>query len=97
MEKLDKKAVMHVANLARLSVSDDEVDKYGVQLSDILTEIDKINKVDIDSNKDILIAPTANTNCFNNDVVGDMLSKEEAFRNANKTNEEYIIVPKVIE
>lgn len=97
MEKLDKKAVIHVANLARLSIGDDEIEKYGVQLSDILTEIDKINKVDIDPNNDILIAPTTNTNCFNDDVVGNMLSKEEVFRNANKANDEYIIVPKVIE
>jgi aspartyl-tRNA(Asn)/glutamyl-tRNA(Gln) amidotransferase subunit C len=97
MEKLDKKTVLHVANLAKLSIDDKEIEKYSVQLTSILTEIDKINKVDIDCNKDILIAPTTNTNCFSEDIVKDMLNKDEVFKNANKANEEYIIVPKVIE
>ncbi len=95
MEKLTEKDVKHVANLARLNVLDSELDRYSNQLSAILTEIEKITEVEVISD-DILIAPTTNKNCYQEDIVGPMLSKEEVLLNANKTSGDYILVPKVI-
>ena len=95
MEALSKKQVMHVANLARLSVNKTEIDKYGIQLASILTEIDKILSVDI-KNEELLIAPTKNTNCYSSDKVGEMLKSDEIFKNANNASDGYIVVPRVI-
>lgn len=97
MEKLSREQVMHVAELAKLSVSEGEVEKYAVQLAAILTEIDKINNVNISNEEDLLIAPISHDNRFSKDVVKGMSSKEEIFKNAKNYNDDYIIVPKVIE
>ena len=86
----------HVANLARLAISPEEKEKYGVQLASILTEIDKINKVNIDENGEILIAPTNNQNKFCEDEVGEMLTKDEIFKNAKHVVDGYVVVPKVL-
>lgn len=60
--KLSKEYVLHVAELAKLHVSDDDVVKYQEQLKCILDEINKIKEVDIDNN--IMISPSDNKNVF---------------------------------
>ena len=94
MEALNEKQVMHVANLAKLDINNEEVAKYGRELASILTEIDKILSVDI-KNDDILIAPTTNSNMYSSDSVGDMLSRDEIFKNANNASDGYIVVHKL--
>ncbi len=96
MKILSKEQVLHVANLARLSVNEEEIDKYGKQLADILTEIDKIINVDIDTNGEILIGPTMNNNTYSEDVVGNMLTKEEVLKNVPHKKGDFVSVPRVI-
>lgn len=96
MEKLNKEDVKHVADLARLDITEDEIDKYSVQLSDILTEIDKIVNVKIDENEEILISTTDASNKINKDEVGEMLKTDEIFKNVKNRSGNYIIVPKVL-
>lgn len=91
--KFDKELVDHVAYLARIKVTD--YPKYEKQLSDILTEIDKINKVDIDC--DIMITSCNNKNAFFDDKIGYHLTKEETLKNSKNKDGNYIVVPKVIE
>lgn len=96
MEKLNKEDVKHVADLARLDITEDEIDKYSVQLSDILTEIDKIVNVKIDENEEILISTTDASNKINKDEVGEMLKTDDMFKNVKNRSGNYIIVPKVL-
>lgn len=95
MEKLSKELVTHVANLARLEVDEKEFELYQTQLADILTEIDKIINVEVNTEQ-ILIAPTTNVNCYSNDVEKEMLSKGDIMKNVKNTNGDYIIVPRVL-
>ena len=44
--KLSKQDIKHIANLARLELSEKELDKYGKQLSDVLGYIDQLQEVD---------------------------------------------------
>ena len=46
MSKLSKEEVEHIANLARLDLSEEEKIKYQKELSDILSYIDKLQEVD---------------------------------------------------
>ena len=96
MDKLTSKEVLHVANLARLNVKEDEIERYSNQLSSILTEIDKIANVDIKEEGDILISPTSNKNIYKEDIEGHMLTKKEIFKNTNNVVDDYVVVPKVI-
>ena len=49
MKELDIKTIDYVANLARLSLSEEEKKMYGSQLSSIFSYIDLLNEVNTDS------------------------------------------------
>jgi aspartyl-tRNA(Asn)/glutamyl-tRNA(Gln) amidotransferase subunit C len=51
---LDRDQVLHVARLARLELSDDEVDRMAAELSNVLDHIEKIRELDLDG-----VPPTA--------------------------------------
>ena len=44
MKRLTNEEVLHVAKLARLKLTEEEVEKYAYQLKSILDEINKINE-----------------------------------------------------
>ena len=46
---IDREQVLHVARLARLRLTDDEVERMSTELSTILDHIEKINELDLDS------------------------------------------------
>lgn len=94
MKNLTEEQVLHVANLARLNVDQDEIAKYSVQLKDILTEINKINELNIED--EIMISPSTNRNVYREDEVNKGVTKEEIFTNAKNNDGEYIVVPKVL-
>lgn len=93
---ISEEKVKHIADLAKLNVTEEEMGKYQQQLTDILTEIDKILKVDI-TNEEIMISPSNNRNCYSDDVIESHISKSDALKNAKRVKGDYIIVPKVIE
>jgi aspartyl-tRNA(Asn)/glutamyl-tRNA(Gln) amidotransferase subunit C len=45
---LDREQVLHVARLARLDMSDDEVERMSVELSKVLDHIEKIRELDLE-------------------------------------------------
>ena len=58
-DKLTKEEVLHVLDLARLDATDEEIEKYQVELYKMLVEIDKIKELN-DFDEDLLIAPWSN-------------------------------------
>lgn len=78
---LSREEVVHVARLARLSLSDDELERMRSQLSDILSAIEALQEVDVSG-----VPPTAQvldlTTVLRPDVRTDGLSPEEALANA---------------
>lgn len=95
MNKLSKEEVLHVANLAALEIKEEETEQYGVQLFDILSEIEKITQLELDPFGDILIAPIHHTNMVHEDSVEPMLTKEEIMHNVPCKTETYVVVPEV--
>ena len=53
---LTKEEVLHVLNLARLEASEEEIEKYQVELKKMIDEIDKIKELD-DFDDELMIAP----------------------------------------
>jgi len=45
---LDREQVLHVAGLARLELSEDEVERMSVELSKVLDHIEKIRELDLE-------------------------------------------------
>ena len=55
-DKLTREEVLHVLDLARLEATDEEIEKYQVELKKMIMEIDKIKELN-DFDEDLLIAP----------------------------------------
>ena len=94
--KLDEKTVRHVAHLARLSVTDEEVTRFADQLSHILAYMEQLNAVDTTD-----VPPTAHplpvSNVFRDDAVGEPWSPERALSNAPQVHDTFFKVPKVLD
>jgi len=90
--------VLKVANLANLELNEEKLKKYTKQLSDILSEIDKITKADINE-EEMLIAPTSkkDINDFESNETEKSLTKEEIFKNVSNHDRNYVIVKRVVE
>lgn len=92
MDELTREEVLHVAHLARINVSDEDVEKYKVQLKQILNEMERINEVDVEG--DILISPSNNKNEYREDV--GINSNEDILSNAPKKNGNYIEIKRFV-
>ncbi|MEO6848253.1 MAG: Asp-tRNA(Asn)/Glu-tRNA(Gln) amidotransferase subunit GatC [Chthoniobacterales bacterium] len=88
--------VRYVAELARLALTDDEVQQFQPQLESILTYVEQLEKVNIEG-----VEPTAHTtpvyNVFREDVSRPGLPREAALSNAPHEANGLIVVTKVIE
>jgi aspartyl-tRNA(Asn)/glutamyl-tRNA(Gln) amidotransferase subunit C len=78
---IDREQVLHVARLARLELSEDEVAKMSEELSAVLGHIEKIGELDLDG-----VAPTTHvvevSNALRPDVVTPSLPHAVALENA---------------
>jgi aspartyl-tRNA(Asn)/glutamyl-tRNA(Gln) amidotransferase subunit C len=88
--------VNYVAHLARLSLSPEETEKLGGQLTQVLGYIEKLREVDVSG-----IAPTAHAfpliNVTRPDVVQPSIEHDEALRNAPAAANGLFMVPKIVE
>jgi aspartyl-tRNA(Asn)/glutamyl-tRNA(Gln) amidotransferase subunit C len=94
--KITEDTVDKIAHLARLEVSAEEKEQLMADMSRILTFMDKLNEVDT-SNVEPLVYMTEEVNVFRKDEVKELITHEEALENAPERDENYFLVPKVIE
>lgn len=93
--KLTREEVMHVAELARIKINENEIEKYQVSLKKILNDLEKINEVK-DYDDEIIITPTEEECITREDKVGTMLTPTEVLKNVPRHSGNYIEVPVVI-
>jgi len=93
---IDKDTVSHVAVLARLALTDEELGRLTVQLSDILNYIDKLNQLDTSAVEPMSHA-LALKNVSRPDEPRSSLPREEALKNAPDEGEGFFRVPRIIE
>jgi aspartyl-tRNA(Asn)/glutamyl-tRNA(Gln) amidotransferase subunit C len=88
--------VEHVAQLARLSLSEDETQRFTEQLNAILSYMEQLNEVPTAD-----VEPTAHVldlvNVFRDDTVHQTLSAAEALANAPESTHHYFAVPRIVE
>lgn len=94
--KITKEQVVHVADLARLNIGDDETDMFTSQLNDILTYVDILNRADTTGIEPMSYA-VGWTEAFREDVVLPSLDIKDALANAPDDTGGSFKVPKVIE
>lgn len=93
---IDDSVVRHVARLARLRVSDDEVAMFAAQLSQILDYFDQMQEVDTE---DVSPAthPLPSVNVFREDVAHASWPLAQALANAPDPHDGFFRVPRVLD
>ncbi|MFA6078776.1 MAG: Asp-tRNA(Asn)/Glu-tRNA(Gln) amidotransferase subunit GatC [Candidatus Omnitrophota bacterium] len=97
MSAIDKQTVKHVALLSRLSLDDKELDLYSKQLELILSYIGKLNEIDTKDVQPTSHALSTLKNVFRKDVLKASLDVEEVLKNAPSREEDFFVVPQIIE
>ena len=89
---ISKDEVLHVARLARLELTDDEVAKFQEQLSAILEAVSTVSELDLSD-----VPPTAHPleiqNAWAEDAPAPCLSQDDVFRNAPDRDGDHFKVP----
>jgi aspartyl-tRNA(Asn)/glutamyl-tRNA(Gln) amidotransferase subunit C len=92
---LTRSDVEHVAYLARLRLTDEELDRLEGQLNHIVDQYAKLSELDTSA-----IPPTAQTieleNILRDDVAGPSLTVEAVLSNAGTTEGDFIVVPPIL-
>lgn len=94
--ELSREDVRKVANLARLKVSDDELDSLGADLRAIIGYVEILNEVDCDR-VDPMVHAVELQNVLRPDALIESLSRSAALSNAPRTDGQYFLVPAIIE
>ena len=93
---LDKATVAHIATLARIRLSEEELEPLADELSHILTWVDQLNEVDTSG-----VAPMASAAAaslpMRIDALTDGGCREAILGNAPRASRGFFTVPKVVE
>jgi aspartyl-tRNA(Asn)/glutamyl-tRNA(Gln) amidotransferase subunit C len=89
---LTREDVLHVARLARLALTEDEVERFREQLSAILKAVGTVGELDLAT-----VAPTSHpldvVNVWAEDEPRPSLTVEEALANAPERDGDFFLVP----
>jgi len=93
--KITKEDVVHVANLARLELSEDAIEKFAGQIGEILDHVDSLKRVDTQG-----VSATSHaislTNAFRDDDMAEPEDRDRCMANAPESEEGSFVVPKII-
>ncbi len=96
VKKIDEQQVRKVAKLARLELTDAEVQEFAGQLSAILDYVERMNELKTDD-----VEPLAHclpiVNVFREDTIKESLGTEAALANAPQRDGAFFKVPKILE
>ena len=94
--EFDKKSLLKLGKLARISISDDKLNNLSKDLNSILEFVDQLKEIKTDQ-----VDPTSNSLNqkleVRDDKVDNKNSAEDILENAPEKEMEFFVVPKVIE
>ena len=93
--KVSKEEILHIANLARLNLDENEIDNYIDNLDDILNFAEIVNNAPVEG-LDITIGSNEAKNVFRKDEVKVFGDTESLLQNAETTEQNMFKIPKVI-
>jgi aspartyl-tRNA(Asn)/glutamyl-tRNA(Gln) amidotransferase subunit C len=93
--EITKEKVARIADLARLELKEEKVEKFALQFSDIIGYMDKMNSLDTDG-VEPLFSPSENTSIMREDVAQNNYNRHELLSNAPAHDGQYFIVPKIL-
>ena len=96
MTEVSKEELLHIANLASLNLKDDEVDKYLLNLQDILNFANIVNEANVEG-LDVTIGSNEAKNVFRKDEIKIFEDNEALLKNAPEEERNMFKIPKVIQ
>lgn len=90
-----REELLHIAKLANLTINDNEIDKYLLNLTDILNFANIVNTAEVDNLKET-IGTNTNYNVFRKDEIIEFKDKELLLQNAPEKEQNMFKIPKVI-
>ena len=93
---IDKDTVKHISKLARISLDEKKVDNLSKDLTSIMRFIESLNKLNTDKIEPLTSIINASLNS-RKDEVKDGKIRDQILKNSPEKNEEFFVVPKVIE
>jgi len=93
---IDKDTVKHISKLARISLDEKNVDSLSKDLTSIMKFIENLNKLNTD--KTVPLTSIINASLKSRkDEVKDGKIRDQILKNSPEKNDEFFVVPKVIE
>ena len=93
---VNRDEILKIASLAKLDLSDEEVSLYTDQINEILEYMNQLDELDTED-----IEPLSHVldqiNMTRKDEQTPSLTREEALKNAPKSDDDYFFVPNVID
>jgi len=93
---IDKNTVKHISKLARISLDEKNVDSLSKDLTSIMKFIENLNKLNTDKTAPLTSIINASLKS-RKDEVKDGKIRDQILKNSPEKNNEFFVVPKVIE
>ena len=93
---IDKNTVKHISKLARISLDEKKVDTLSKDLTSIMKFIENLNKLNTDKTAPLTSIINASLKS-RKDEVKDGKIRDQVLKNSPEKNDEFFVVPKVIE
>ena len=93
---IDKDTIKHISKLARIFLDEEKINNLSKDLSSIMKFIEKLNELNTD--KTIPLTSIINASLKSRkDEVKDEKIRDQILKNSPEKNEEFFVVPKVVE
>ena len=93
---IDKDTVKHISKLARISLDEKKISSLSRDLSSIMKFIEKLNELNTDKTTPLTSIINASLKT-REDEVKDGKIRDQILKNSPEKNEEFFVVPKVVE
>ena len=93
---IDKDTVKHISKLARISLDEKKINNLSKDLSSIMNFIEKLNELNTDKTTPLTSIINASLKS-RKDEVKDGKIWDQILKNSPEKNEEFFVVPKVVD
>jgi aspartyl-tRNA(Asn)/glutamyl-tRNA(Gln) amidotransferase subunit C len=90
---MDTQDILHLAQLARLDLTEEEIERFPGEIAEILEFVSQVQEYAID---DEIVRDMRNHNSFRDDVVRPSSSREDIIDRFPQAKDGYLEVPKII-
>ena len=93
---IDKDTVKHISKLARISLDENRIENLSKDLTSIMKFIENLNKLNTDKTAPLTSIINASLRSRKDEVKEGKI-REQILKNSPEKNDEFFVVPKVIE